>query len=842
MAQAIITQNGLDFVTSAFDQGTLIAVKYWIPVYDYRIDPTIRSNTQSLSAISAVMVDTVGLTQPVGEAIWNISGGYALSDTTSYEWIISASNDAGTGDTRVSTKQTAGPVAINLSANTTYPLSPYYRGDSIYSSAAGTWVFTNISAVSGLNNSLSDYTDKTKMFRVMDYMSVIESGQTEAKGKFFCKLSENIGTVKFNKIALYAAQYDGDVEGPIAFFAEAYLNSPIKKSYFGDGYNLLTFEVLLTLSSTGGAGNNIWYGTSADYWNRVPNGQHSPEKISVGNFEAWNSEPQTTVHIGKVYSSASTSAYSDEPQLRIEDQNSFGYDTIVSGIDDGPEGQYSVEIVYGLSKETLYGDTLTIRPKTSAFNFNFGTTACPITQQIFTGETDVSADYLNTTIIQTKEAYLALQRHRLYFYDGSDDGSIPVTPPNATKGNSIYGVDIVRNQNDLLVQTRFKNIYIIAGASNQANSIDDSMNRHNYNISDVETSKWYPNTEATNPLSSTNWVFSAETYIVARGGVNVFGPLELNYVAHAADSWPYAVNYGVLSTKKKYMSIMTGFKKPHDLSNPLSLATYQDIYDYILHSNLNNTTNWTPIGQYINSDSVLFIQAGTIKTWGNIEPGLSGSFDFGSSTKPWNDIYSNSLQLTRNRDSESTMYGMIISNDYNSIDDISTVRIRKYQPNDKIYIGSFPDGQPYPVTEIQTKKINIENRFFASDSAEEPNVIIPAFTSTTASIINLSVNTLNTAYLNTTQNYNSVDSLGAGHNLKWYVIDMAASAISAEASAIPFSSIIGFTAIVEQATNQWWLSDLSLKPYLYISQSSGGKVKINKIYPGRTKVIIFYQS
>jgi len=53
MSNTIITKAGSDFLSTSSELGMLVAIKYCIPVYDYRLDKSIHTNLQSMtSAIS----------------------------------------------------------------------------------------------------------------------------------------------------------------------------------------------------------------------------------------------------------------------------------------------------------------------------------------------------------------------------------------------------------------------------------------------------------------------------------------------------------------------------------------------------------------------------------------------------------------------------------------------------------------------------------------------------------------------------------------------------------------------------------------------------------------------
>jgi hypothetical protein len=326
---SVITTAGLNFITQASPHGPLIAVKYFIPVYDYRIDPEIR--THVLSAISAVANDTVGRNYPFGERLWNLGYQcYKLSDETSYQYIFSGLSEMDNGSNVITnSQQTVGPVPINL-LNDGTELSPVYRGTLVSTSAIGTWVITNKEAING-NTSASALAED--MYQVIDYYPVMESGQTIMKGNFRIRLSEDIGSIKYNKISLYAIQVDskGIEQGNPVFFGEAYLNSPIKKSTFGNGYNETIIDCQLSFENYQiSSWSDIFYGSTSGYWSQVPKGLHTSEKISIGNWSNLNAEPSACVHIGRVkYWNTNTSAYEydDIPHIQLDNNDDINPNT-----------------------------------------------------------------------------------------------------------------------------------------------------------------------------------------------------------------------------------------------------------------------------------------------------------------------------------------------------------------------------------------------------------------------------------------------------------------------------------------------------------------------------------
>ena len=86
MAQfSMITDYGLQEITNARDNGTYVEIAYWVPVYDYRIDPTLGVTDSQYINTDITTVTTSADEYPSGEVFWNLSawdGGneYAVAD------------------------------------------------------------------------------------------------------------------------------------------------------------------------------------------------------------------------------------------------------------------------------------------------------------------------------------------------------------------------------------------------------------------------------------------------------------------------------------------------------------------------------------------------------------------------------------------------------------------------------------------------------------------------------------------------------------------------------------------------------------------------------------------
>ena len=118
MSNVVLTTQGLQYVLSAHNNGIYVDIRYFVPIYDNRIDPTIRLTNYTLSSFSQVA--DRGQTSPYGEVIWNTTG-YTLSNESKYA--ISASSFTG-GDMNGSYQRAT--VQTNLLNGV--PLSPQISG------------------------------------------------------------------------------------------------------------------------------------------------------------------------------------------------------------------------------------------------------------------------------------------------------------------------------------------------------------------------------------------------------------------------------------------------------------------------------------------------------------------------------------------------------------------------------------------------------------------------------------------------------------------------------------------------------------------------------------------
>jgi len=289
LSNTIITSAGLNWITSASTLGPFISIKYFLPVYDYRADPNVH-NQLTTSAIDTSAAMSPSDTSPTGEIIYNIDAknhSYSLSKTNHY--VLSAGGETldDSGDPWILTNAVISvPQSINLYDG--IPLSNQIYGANGVDASATTnaWEIYGGELIAGNNTVPAETSAGTdRYFKVDGYYPTSASGLL--KGSFKCRLSKNIGSVKFNKIALYAIRVNenGQEIGNPALFAEAMMTNPVVKTNYGtEGFDDIVIDVQLTISTITSAWNDVFYSTSGDYWNLTPNGLYYQGNVGIGDF------------------------------------------------------------------------------------------------------------------------------------------------------------------------------------------------------------------------------------------------------------------------------------------------------------------------------------------------------------------------------------------------------------------------------------------------------------------------------------------------------------------------------------------------------------------------------
>lgn len=208
-----ITSAGLKAVTSAGVLGPYFAIKYFLPIYDYRIDKTIcreLSGSTSATSISALNLVSATNSNLFGEKIY-ANGVYDVSKNSFLYW-NSVMGSLPDGINRNVISQQSVSTDVNLFSGK--PLSIVVSGSKFMSSATGRFDVSGTHIVSGAElasyNPLSGSTWPTSAFyRVAGYSPNV-NGLTSATGTYKCRIPPSNSSFKFNGLALYAVKVDGN--------------------------------------------------------------------------------------------------------------------------------------------------------------------------------------------------------------------------------------------------------------------------------------------------------------------------------------------------------------------------------------------------------------------------------------------------------------------------------------------------------------------------------------------------------------------------------------------------------------------------------------------------------
>lgn len=304
MANTVITNYGAQYVLSAGGLGPYIAIRYFLPVYDFRIDNNIHTN-QSYSTAAITYDSTIAATSaivgsPTGEKIWN-EVGYNLS--TNY--IVSGVGDISGANYVSAYKQSSMGIGVNTFNGV--PLRPSYYGSTFSppTSAVNRWTITNLSGNNGVNVLTTG--TRSKYWRVTDYYPVTDTSGN-IRGSFKCHLDKAVGRFKFNKVAMYAVRVDtAGVESsddPV-FFAEAFVKETcVKSNLLTEGFDDFVVDVQVNLTPL----NNIWvsgfFSTSGDYWSRTVGGLYTSTPIGVGSFNGSTDTMDAALHVRRLQNSS----------------------------------------------------------------------------------------------------------------------------------------------------------------------------------------------------------------------------------------------------------------------------------------------------------------------------------------------------------------------------------------------------------------------------------------------------------------------------------------------------------------------------------------------------------
>jgi hypothetical protein len=316
---AMITSGGLVSVTEASTNGTLIDIRYCLPVYDWRIDPFISPISQHTSATEISSVTNAADTSPYGEIIWNTNTGtYDLSNTNSI-CLISGSNTVFQNNPDLDI--VLNPIQLQHQPINLYngsPLSNSISASSVVftpSAANISWIVRGGNVIGGVNGRPAG--TNADFWGVVEYSSILgETGRSRAS--FKCKFAKDVGQFKFNKIALYAVKLDLNYQpyGDPFLFAQVIMPEPQIKSSIDDGglsEFVLDFQIELTTLDV--AWEDVVYGSQNDYWERIT--QDGSLHTGCGTYIGKYAPNETNNRVAKaVISTWQNLGYNENDDLR----------------------------------------------------------------------------------------------------------------------------------------------------------------------------------------------------------------------------------------------------------------------------------------------------------------------------------------------------------------------------------------------------------------------------------------------------------------------------------------------------------------------------------------------
>jgi len=280
-----ITSAGLRAVTSAGSLGPYFAIKYFLPIYDYRIDKTIcRELSGTTAAVSISSLNLVSATHETlyGEKIYP-NATYEVSPRNYLYWKSSMGSLPDGINNSVLSQQSVTTDVNLLGGN---PLSVVVSGSNFLSPTTGSFNISGTHLVSGAElstfNPMSGSTWPTSAFyRVAGY-SPNANGLTSATGSFKCRIPPSDSSFKFNGLALYVVKVDSngfDDYGngtnfgfnPTLFSVVLFDQAQYKQNDVG-GVNDFEFSVDLSFdwNAASGGTTNIPRYIETNYWVKVP--------------------------------------------------------------------------------------------------------------------------------------------------------------------------------------------------------------------------------------------------------------------------------------------------------------------------------------------------------------------------------------------------------------------------------------------------------------------------------------------------------------------------------------------------------------------------------------------
>lgn len=292
----MITELGMKSVMdSATPSGFYVDVKYYVPVYDWKIDPAINSTLTGIGVSSCTSPSDI---VPSGEVVWN------NPSTDGYDESVVASD----GMFLHSYKTLTSPAVNKALQNSTQSVNiakigsgarlvfPSYLGNGervdVYRATNGE-CGGNFNPVDGFDwkgtwtkLTSAEYYDKIPpdplkvsyrdLFSGVTYTPVHDvnsEGIPQTRGKFRVAVHPRRGTIKFNKIAVYATHAHGNGITDSAPFLFAQIIFPSvqvvnSSAEAGNGISAFDFDFELQFKTEVGSFDKIFFSSYDDYWSR----------------------------------------------------------------------------------------------------------------------------------------------------------------------------------------------------------------------------------------------------------------------------------------------------------------------------------------------------------------------------------------------------------------------------------------------------------------------------------------------------------------------------------------------------------------------------------------------
>lgn len=403
MAQIQLFTSGTSYIAQAGTQGPYIPIRYFRVSYDPRLDSEVVISPLNISATDPA--NTVIETSPL--IYNNTSASYTLSTNEVIPW------NSGT------TITTTGTSGSNYNSTTQMTLlgnafvNQVISGTNIVYNSPN-WSYSN----GGLATSAakpSNATNRTSYFS-LDTYAPVTSGGTISRGYFKVRLDQSVdGTIKFNKVYLYAAKFDNNgvevfAENPV-LFGVVNTGKTIVKSNTGNYINNYELDVQIEFTSSGYA-SQIYFVGDNNGWHRTPignalwwNGNVALGTSAIPN--SWNANAQLDI-------TSDNTLYPYQPYLKLtaSERNTFTEESILKYIYKSQNYDYIGNLVNYIEEQE--------------------NTSLPIFQKIYTSNKDrtrssisfrVQCNELTSDIAYRNGDTYSPMFRQIQFYAIGDDGS-----------------------------------------------------------------------------------------------------------------------------------------------------------------------------------------------------------------------------------------------------------------------------------------------------------------------------------------------------------------------------------------------------------------------------------